>query len=172
MTAAKPRRTAVLAIAQNGVIGKDGGLPWRVRDDLKWFKKTTLGKPVIMGRATYESLGKPLPGRLNIVLTRKGVEAPGEVEVFASLEAALDRADAAALADGAEEVCIIGGAQLYDAAMPLLDRLYLTQVLAEVEGDTFLDLPDREAWEITERGRIDADERNEHPAIIEQWDRR
>lgn len=123
----------VYAVSQNGVIGKEGGLPWHVPSDLKNFKRVTLGKPVIMGRKTWESLPKkPLPERQNIVVSRTlGFSAEGAV-------VAANIGDAVALAGAAPEICVIGGAELFKAFFPLAGRIYLTRILADVAGDTFM----------------------------------
>ena len=125
------RIALVVAVARNGVIGRHGGLPWHISSDLKRFKEITMGKPVIMGRKTWESLPKkPLPGRLNIVITRRqGFVAEGAT-VVASPEAAL------AAAVGVEEIAVIGGGEIYDTFLILADRIYLTEVDLYVEGDT------------------------------------
>jgi dihydrofolate reductase len=121
----------IVAMAHNRVIGKDNGMPWHLPADLKHFKAVTLGKPVIMGRKTFESIGKALPKRRNLVVSRNpDYQAPG-CEVIHSLEAAL------ALVKDVPEVCIIGGAQLFEEALPQADRLYLTFIDLHVEGDTF-----------------------------------
>lgn len=122
----------IVAVARNGVIGRDNALPWHLPADLRHFKTVTMGRPVIMGRRTHESIGRPLPGRLNIVVTRNpGFRAPG-CEVASSLDAALDRARAAGAQD---EVFVIGGAQLYTEALPRAARLYLTRIDADIGGD-------------------------------------
>ncbi len=129
---ASPQIALVAAVGANGVIGKAGGLPWRLPSDLKRFKEVTIGKPVIMGRKTHESIGRALPGRRNIVVTRSsGFSAPG-VERAASLGAAIELASG----EGVAEICVIGGGELYGEALPLADRLYITHVMAEPEGDT------------------------------------
>jgi len=140
--------TLVLAMAENGVIGNRGGLPWHIPDDLRRFKQLTLGKPCIMGRRTWESLPrKPLPGRTNIVVTRdKSFSAEGAVIVH-SLEEAL------AHTRDAPEVAIIGGAELFKQAIPLANRVDLTEVRAEIEGDTRMPAFDRTIWK--ERARED-----------------
>lgn len=121
----------VVAVAKNGVIGREGGLPWHISSDLKRFKEITMGKPVVMGRKTWESLPrKPLPGRQNIVITRRRDFAPAGAEVAATPEEAL------ALCGDAPEVAVIGGGEIYRLFWPLVDRLYLTEVDIEVEGDT------------------------------------
>src|SRR5690606_38923841 len=115
-------------LAENRVIGLDNHMPWHLPADLKHFKATTLGKPIIMGRKTWDSLGRPLPGRLNIVVSRQsGLELEG-AEVFGNLPAALQRADQWAREQGVEELMLIGGAQLYAEALPLAERLYLTRI--------------------------------------------
>jgi dihydrofolate reductase len=127
----------IAALAQNGTIGDAGKIPWHISDDLKRFKRLTLGHPIIMGRKTYESLGKPLPGRRNLVLTRQ-TPIPG-VECFASLDAALT-------ACGNETVFIIGGAEIYRQALPLAHTLMLTHVHRPVPGDTRFPDFDRAQW--------------------------
>lgn len=150
-----PRVTLVVAIADNGVIGRAGDLPWRLPDDLKRFKQTTLGKPVLMGRKTWDSIGRPLPGRRNIILsTRPGFTAAG-ADVFPALEAAL------AACAGEPEVMVIGGAEIYRVALPLATRIHLTRVHAAPEGDTFLDLP-LDGWRELSREDHPADDRHAH----------
>lgn len=127
----------IAALARNRVIGRDNQLPWHLPADLKHFKALTLGKPIIMGRKTWDSLGRPLPGRLNLVVSRQaGLQLEG-AEVFASLEEAVARAEVWAREEDAEEVMLIGGAQLYAQGLAHGDRLYLTQVELEPEGDAF-----------------------------------
>lgn len=148
----KPRLVLVAAVAENGVIGRDGDMPWRLPGDLKHFKKTTLGKPVIMGRRTFDSIGrKPLPGRKNIVVSRDLGERLGEakgwgVHSASSFDLALALAEHEARFSKAEEIAVIGGATLYAEALPLADRLYLTEVHASPEGDTRFPEFDRTAW--------------------------
>lgn len=127
----------IVAMAQNRVIGRNNQLPWYLPNDLKYFKRVTMGKPIIMGRKTYESIGKPLPGRTNIVVTRNREFSAEGVKVVHSLEQAIALAEQVALVDGSGEVVVIGGAQLYAEALPLTERIYLTEVRAEVEGDAF-----------------------------------
>jgi dihydrofolate reductase len=162
-----------VARARNGVIGREGGLPWRLSDDLKRFKALTLGKPVIMGRKTWESLPKkPLPGRLNLVLTRDGsFEAKGAL-VCETLSEALAIAREQAAEDGAEEVCVIGGAAIFEAVLPRARRMYLTEVEAEVEGDVAFPAFDEAAWIEVSRERHPADEANDHPVIHRVLERR
>lgn len=136
----------IVAVAENGVVGRDNALPWRLPEDLRYFKRMTLGKPVVMGRRTFESIGRPLPERHNIVISRDpGYLAEGVV-VLPSLDAALAEAESAAVGSGAGEVMVIGGALIYSLALPLADHLYVTEVHAEVEGDTRLPAVDWEQW--------------------------
>jgi dihydrofolate reductase len=136
------RVSLIVAVARNGVIGREGDLPWRLPGDMKWFKERTMGHHVLMGRRTWDSFPGPLPGRVNIVITRGEPELPEGVRRAGSLEAALKIARAA----GDGEVFIAGGAQIYAAALPLADRIYLTRVEAEVEGDTKFPEVDLSAW--------------------------
>ena len=131
----------VVAVARNGVIGREGGLPWHISSDLKRFKEITMGKPVIMGRKTWESLPrKPLPGRRNIVITRQqGFRADGA-------EVAATPAEALRLAGDAPEIAVIGGGEVYRLFWPMVDRLYLTEVDLDVEGDTHFPAPDPSEW--------------------------
>ncbi|WP_370334883.1 dihydrofolate reductase [Parvularcula marina] len=161
----EPILSLVVAVARNGVIGREGDLPWRMRDDLKWFKEITTGKPIIMGRTTWDSLGRPLPGRLNIVISRGRPDLPEGVLLANSLDEAI------LLAGAAEEICVIGGAAIYALALPRAERLYVTQIEAEIDGDTVFELPSRDEWTIKQIRRIDASDRNDYPALIEQWDR-
>ncbi|MFT3729550.1 MAG: dihydrofolate reductase [Terricaulis sp.] len=136
-----PKLTLVLAIAKNGVIGRNGDLPWRLSSDLKRFKAATIGKPVLMGRKTWESLPrKPLPGRQNLVLSRDGNFCPEGAWSYTALDAMLAAGRAMALAEGANEVCVIGGAHLFAQTLPLADRIVLTEVKLEPEGDTRMSL--------------------------------
>ncbi len=129
------RIALIWAMARNGVIGRDNKLPWYLPEDLKYFKRVTTGKPVIMGRKTYDSIGRPLPNRTNIVVTRDAsLTLPG-VKVVTSLDDALDLARAESVISDVEEVIVMGGAEIYAQALPHADRLYVTLVHAEVEGD-------------------------------------
>lgn len=141
------RVSLIAAVAENGVIGREGGLPWRIPEDLKFFKATTLGKPVIMGRKTYDSIGRPLPGRLNIVLTRDPRWRAEGVREARDLDAALD----IARASGADEAMIIGGGKVYEMALPRASRIYLTRVHQEFEGDAHFPPLDPNEWAETFR---------------------
>jgi len=140
-----PRVTLIVAVARNGVIGRNGKLPWRLPEDLAFFKRTTMGSPIIMGRRTWESIGRPLPGRRNIVVSRSNeFTAPG-AEVAADLDAAL------ALCAGTAEAFVIGGAQLYAVALPRAQRLVITEIDADFEGDTYWPSIDKAQWQETSR---------------------
>ena len=136
----------VAAVAENNVIGKDGQLPWKIRSDLRHFRALTLDKPIIMGRKTYQSIGKPLDRRTNIVITRDVKFAAVGALTTPSFEAALDLARADAARRGADEIMIIGGSDVFAAALPLADRLEITRVHASPEGDTFFPPIDPERW--------------------------
>ncbi|OAI95013.1 dihydrofolate reductase [Pseudomonas putida] len=138
----------IVALAENRVIGLDNRMPWHLPGDFKYFKATTLGKPIIMGRKTWDSLGRPLPGRLNLVVSRQsGLQLEG-AEVFASLEDAIVRADQWAREQGVDELMLIGGAQLYAQGLEkgLVDRLYLTRVEMNPEGDAWFPEVDEDVW--------------------------
>ena len=156
----------VVAIADNGVIGRGGGLPWHLPDDLKHFKAVTLGKPLLMGRRTFESIGRPLPGRRNLVLTRGAGAFPAGIEPVASLE------QAQALLPQAPELCVIGGATLFAQTLPTAHRFYLTQVHGMVEGDVCFPAWDAAAWRETERREHPADERHRYAMSFVTLERR
>ena len=139
----EPVIALIVAVAENGVIGREGKLPWRIPEDMKWFRERTAGKPLIMGRKTWESFPKrPLPGRTNIVITRdRGYQAEGAV-VVVSFEAALD----VAAGEEPDEVMVLGGAEIYRLALPRATRIYLTRVHAAVEGDTYFPPLDPAEW--------------------------
>ena len=149
------RISLIVAAATNNVIGRDGGLPWHLTEDLKRFKRLTTGKPIIMGRLTHESIGKPLPDRRNIVISsREGLEIEG-CEVVATPDAAL------ALAAGAAEVMIIGGGKVYEQVLPMADRIYLTRVDDTPEGDTFFPEIINDEWQVVEQEDFPADDSRE-----------
>lgn len=150
----------IAAVAANGVIGAEGDMPWRLPTDFAFFKRMTLGKPLIMGRKTFESIGKPLPGRTNIVVTRQDPFRPDGVLVAHDLGAALERAQAIAAADGAAEVMIGGGETIYRAAMQETDRLYITHVDLSPEGDTRFPPIDPAVWEVEAEPEIVPGERD------------
>jgi len=142
-----PRLSLIAAVAANGVIGNGNALPWRLPEDLKHFKALTLGHPVVMGRKTFESIGRPLPERRNLIVTRNAAYAAPGCETVASLHAAL-----AACRD-ADEIFVIGGAQIYAEALPLAARLYLTEIQKEFPGDARFPEIDRREWRETARAR-------------------
>jgi len=158
------RTTFVVAAARNGVIGRAGGLPWKLSSDLKLFRQLTLGRPVIMGRRTWESLAiKPLPDRHNIVVTRKpDYRAEGALVVH-SLHQALAAATRLAVTDGAEEIAIIGGGEIFAEALAakLVDRIYLSQVDLEPAGDTVMPALDSAEWRETSRRKMPKGPRDE-----------
>ena len=142
------KTSMIVAMAQNRVIGRNNSLPWYLPNDLKYFKQVTMGKPILMGRKTFESIGKPLPGRTNIVMTRNQNWSAEGVKVVSSLDAAVALAQAIAEIDGQDELMIIGGDQIYQSALSSVDRIYLTEVHAEVEGDAYFPVFDRDGWDI------------------------
>lgn len=136
----------IVAVAKNLAIGKDNKLLWHLPEDLKYFKRITMGKPIIMGRKTFESIGRPLPGRLNIVVTRQPEWQQDGVKVVHSIDEAITLAEAQATIDGIDELMVIGGAELYKTALPKASRIYLTKVDADIEGDTFFPTLDISEW--------------------------
>ncbi|GAB6053511.1 type 3 dihydrofolate reductase [Magnetospira thiophila] len=153
------RLSLIVALAENRVIGRANGLPWRIPGDLKHFKQITMGKAIIMGRKTFESIGRALPGRHNIAVSRDLAFAPDFVEVARTLDAALH----AAAGWGDEEALVIGGAELYRQALPQVERLYLTEVHAQVEGDVLFPEWDREQWHELSRQRHEATDGAQYP---------
>ncbi len=146
----------VVAVAENGVIGRDNALPWRLPNDLRFFKKTTLGHPILMGRATFESIGRPLPGRLNLVLSRNADLHIEGCTVVHSLDEAI------AASTDASELMVIGGAQVYAQVLPSADRIYLTRVHGDVEGDTWFPAFDATQWRAESSERHEADDQHAH----------
>ena len=149
----------VVAIAKNNVIGMDGDMPWKLSTDLKRFKRDTMGKPIIMGRKTFESIGRALPGRLNIVISRSEFVADDIVHAN-SIEAALFLAEGWAKENGAEEICVIGGGQIYAATLPMANKLYVTHVMAEPEGDTVYPAIQDAQWRPVEREEVPLGEKD------------
>ena len=154
----------VVAVSENGVIGREGDMPWRLSSDLKRFKALTLGRPVIMGRKTFQSIGRPLPGRVNIVVTRDAAYRPDGVEVVASVEAALARAEAVARADGVNEIAVIGGGQIYAQTMDRATILHVTHVDKHLDGDTVFPEIDPAVWESGAEERIPEGPKDSYPA--------
>jgi len=162
----------VVAVAENGVIGRGGQLPWRLPSDLKRFRALTLGKPVIMGRKTYASIGRPLDARDNIVLTRAQNFAPPGVHVVPTMEAALALGRSLATKRGVDEVMVIGGAEVFAAALPLADRIYLTLVRGTPDGDIRLPAFDPGIWQETAREPMQQGANDQYPADFMVLDRR
>lgn len=161
-----------IARARNGVIGRDGTLPWRLKTDLAIFRAITMGKPVIMGRKTWDSLPKkPLVGRTNIVLSRDGSFEPRGAVVCEEFSEAYSIAREQAEEDGATEVCVIGGASLFELALPKARRLYLTDVDAEVEGDVTLPPIDESRWKEIRAERHEASDVNQYAFTVRVLDR-
>jgi len=170
MSATSPTLAMIVAMARNRAIGVENTLPWRISGDLQFFKRTTLGKPVVMGRKTFESIGRPLPGRRNIVITRNPDWRAEGVTAVSSLETALEVATGVAAEEGAQEVMVIGGAEIYRQAMPLAERLYVTEVDAEVTGDAFFPALDN-TWREASRDCYPASEKDEYNYCLVQYDR-
>ena len=165
------RLSIIVAASQNNVIGNDGGMPWRLSNDLQRFKKLSLGKPIIMGRKTFDSIGKPLPGRTNIVVTRdKEWQSPGAVNVQ-SLDRAIELAGEIASSTGEEEIFVIGGGEIYRQALDSADRIYLTRVQADIEGDTDFPELQGEDWRPSHEEHVPADQKNSHPTTFVVLDR-
>jgi dihydrofolate reductase len=162
----RPPITLVVAVARNGIIGRAGDLPWRIPEDLAHFKRVTLAKPVLMGRKTFESIGRPLPGRTNIVVTRKADFAADGVEVAHDVDGGLALATARAEQGETPEICVIGGGQIYRATLPRADRIWLTEIEAEIDGDTYFPPLDRTAWTEVERRPSTDDPRASHPCTF------
>ncbi len=157
----------VVAVAKNGVIGAKQTMPWRLATDLRRFKAITMGRPVIMGRKTFQSIGRPLPGRLNVVVSRGGFSCEGVVvapDLSEALAAAHERAPG--------EVFVIGGGQIYEAALPIADRLYVTHVDAEPVGDTHFPVIDARVWETVSSESVPAGEKDTYPTRFVIYDRR
>jgi len=162
----------VAAVGENGVIGRDGKLPWRLKSDLKHFRAITWGKPVIMGRKTYQTLQRPLPGRTNIVVTRdEKFSAPG-VLAAPTLENALATGRGDALRRGANEIAVVGGAEIYAQTLPLAQRIALTLVHMRPKGEALFPPVDTEAWEETERSEHSAGPDDEAPFAFVSYRRR
>ncbi len=162
----------IAAVAENGVVGRDNQLPWQLPGDLPYFRRMTMGKPVVMGRKTWDSIGQPLPGRTNIVISRQqGLELEG-ARVVDTMEEALALAEAVAEIDGVTELMVIGGAEIYALALPLAQRLYLTEVHAQVTGDARFPDWDRSEWRESSRDRHVAGDSNPYDYSFVVYERR
>ena len=158
MSEKRPRLSLVVAAAENGVIGKLNNLPWRLPSELKLFRRRTIGHPVIMGRRTFESIGKPLKGRDNIVVTRGEIADHPDVLTANSIEEALALAERLAERRGVDEIFVIGGSQIFDAVRNQADRIYLTRVHMQAEGDRFFADPEPSRWREVKRQEYKAQE--------------
>ncbi|MEZ7831056.1 MAG: dihydrofolate reductase [Gammaproteobacteria bacterium] len=156
----------ICAMSENRVIGRDNGLPWHLSEDLKYFRRTTMGNCMIMGRNTWESIGRALPGRTSIVITSNADYQAEGAEVVGSLQQAIERAEAVSKETDSIQAFVIGGAVLYQTALPLADTLHLTRVHAQVEGDTILHEFDESNWKETSREQYQHDESNQYDYSI------
>ena len=148
----------IAAMARNRGIGRDNAMPWHLPEDLRYFKAKTLGKPIVMGRKTFDSLGRPLPGRTNIVVSRQADLTLDGAQVFASIDDALNAARQQAQADGVDEVMVIGGDNLYRQTLERADRIYLTRIDSEPEGDAWFPDFDEQAWTLASERAVAAGE--------------
>lgn len=162
-----PKVVLIVAMARNRVIGKDGALPWRLPEDLKRFRSLTMGHPIVMGRKTYDSIGKPLPGRTNIVMSRRAGGVPDGVVLVSSLEDAFKAAEAT----GADEACVTGGAEIYALALPYAHTLHYTCVHMDAEGDTLFPVFDQDEWTEVSSQRFEAGENDSAAFTILRFDR-
>ncbi|WP_112797906.1 dihydrofolate reductase [Rhizobium sp. SYY.PMSO] len=168
----QPSKTIVVAVSRNGIIGREGDMPWRLSSDLKRFKAMTLGKPVIMGRKTFQSIGKPLPGRPNVVITRDAGFSADGIVVAHSLDEAIAAASRLAEESNSDEICILGGGEIYRQAIGLADRLLITHVEADVEGDTAFPRIDPAIWQADSELAVPAGEKDTYPTRFVSYFRR
>ena len=161
----------IVAMSENHVIGVNNKLPWRLPNDLQYFKRVTMGKPVVMGRKTFESIGKPLPGRRNIVISRQSDYSVAGVDVVDSLTSAVALGKDIAFIDGHDEVMVIGGAQIYQQALALAERLYITHVAANIEGDAFFPQVDWQSYQEVAREDFVAQDANPYDYSFVVYDR-
>jgi dihydrofolate reductase len=166
------RIALIAAVAENGVIGSGNGLPWRLPTDFAYFRQVTLGKPLIMGRKTFEGIGKPLPGRTNVVVTRQQGYQPDGVIVVDDLDAAIEHAHTIAATDGADEIMIGGGGEIYRRMIDQADRLYITHVVASPDGDTRFPTIDPSVWQVIEQPHIVPGERDSADFTVRVYERR
>ncbi|MGE5267215.1 MAG: dihydrofolate reductase [Deltaproteobacteria bacterium] len=162
----------IVAVARNGVIGRQGKLPWRVSSDLKTFRRLTMGKPIVMGRKTFQSIGRPLDGRDNIVVTRDpGFEVEG-VSIFPSIAEALVLARALARTNGTDEVMVIGGADIFAATVGEAQRVYWTEIDGEPDGDVFFPALDPGVWQEVSAEPLPRGPKDEYDAVLKIYERR
>lgn len=162
----------IAGVAENGVIGSDQTIPWRVPSDMAFFKQTTMGKPIVMGRKQFETVGKPLPGRTNIVITRQRHYQPDGVLVFHDIDAALAQARQIAEADGVDEIMIIGGGELYAQLMDRADRLYITHIDLSPAGDVRFPAIAPEQWTVVDLPEVAPSPRDEASYRVKVYERR
>ena len=163
----------IAAMAENRVIGKGNAMLWHIPEDFKHFKKLTTGKPIIMGRKTYEGIGRPLPGRVNIVVTRDKAWRAEGVETAHSLSEAITLAKVRGRCmAGIDEICVVGGGEIYAQALPLADRLHVTHVLASVEGDAHFPPIDPDLWRVARAEDVPAGEKDSHATRYTVYERR
>ncbi len=162
----------IVAVAKNGVIGRDGGLPWRIPSDLKTFRRLTMGKPIVMGRRTFQSIGKPLDGRDNIVVSRDPFFTAEGVTVFSNVPEALILARALARTNGTDEVMIIGGAEIFNLALPEVSRVYWTEIDGAPEGDVHFPPLDPAQWHEVSSEALPRGPRDEFGAVLRIFERR
>jgi dihydrofolate reductase len=157
----------IVAHANHRIIGKDNTMPWHLPADLAYFKQVTMGKPVVMGRKTFESIGRALPGRHNVVITRDPNYSADHITVVNSLQNALD------VLHNAEEIMVIGGGSIYQAALPLADKLYITKILADIAGDTQFPVYDEtNDWQLVAEKKYSADEKNSYDLVFCEYQRK
>ncbi len=157
----------IVAASENNVIGSHNELPWKLSDDFKYFKNKTWGMPVMMGRNSFDALGKALPGRINIVVTRKKNWYPEKVFIAHSIEEGIAKAKES----DAKEIFIIGGGEIFKQTISIVDRIYLTRVHTTVEGDTLYPAIDHSIWGMVKQNSFPADEKNNYPYTFEVWER-
>ncbi|ACS51579.1 dihydrofolate reductase [Bartonella grahamii] len=162
----------IAAVAENGVIGREGAMPWHLSTDLQRFKALTFGNPIIMGRKTWDSLGRPLPGRTNIVITRNCAFTAEGAVIAHSLSQACSIAKNVASQNGADAVFIIGGGEIFQQGLYMADKIFLTEVLASIEGDSFFPVFDKEKWTIVETQDIPKGEKDSHPTRFVVYERK
>lgn len=167
-----PLIAMIAGVARNNVIGADGGIPWTIPSDMAFFRRTTMGKPIVMGRKQYETVGRPLPGRTNIVVTRQAGYAPEGVLVVSSLDAALEMARNIAGRDGVDEVMVIGGGDIYAQGMPLSDRLYISHVDLAPEGDVLFPAIDPAVWQVIGEPEVAVSEKDSASFRVRVYGRR
>jgi dihydrofolate reductase len=162
----RPLISAVVAMARDGVIGRDNGMPWHLPDDLKRFKSLTMGKPMLMGRKTFEAIGKPLPGRTSLVLTRDPSWQAKDVIAVRSVDEALQKIG------NVQELCVVGGAEIYKLTLPITQRIHLTRIHANIPGDAIFPPLDTSEWRETERIEHPADDRHAFAMTFSTLERR